>query len=69
MAAMGVTLGDAVIVLTFTAAAVAMAEIGILPGDEGIALAFAVTATAAARFVGREVGVCHRWRGSKRVGS
>ncbi len=59
MAAMGILLGDAVIVLAV--AALAMAAMGVLPRDKGILLAFAVTAAAAAAavavFVGGEVGV------------
>ncbi len=48
MAAMGVLLGDAVIVLVFVAAVVTMVAICIPPGDKGIVLVFAATAAAAA---------------------
>jgi hypothetical protein len=56
MAAMGVLLRDAMIVLAFAAAAAAIAAIGNPPGDKGIVLAFAVTALAAA-IVGGGIGV------------
>jgi hypothetical protein len=58
MAAMGIPLGGAVIVLVFVAAAAVMVAIGILPGDEGIALAFAATA-AVATIIGGGVGGCN----------
>ena len=58
MAAMGIPLGDTMIVLVFAAAAAAMAEIGIPLGDKGIALMFVATAVAAAILEGG-VGVCN----------
>jgi hypothetical protein len=59
MAAVGIPLGDAVIVLAYAASAVmaVMTAIGVPPVDKEIALVFAATVAVAA-IIGGGVGVC-----------